>query len=119
MFRNWFAALALGASAGSLLVTPAVAEEARLIIKLQPDGAQSALTPKARIAKASGHANITARHLRAMSVGADVVAVTPTMLVIRAPFTCVAPLTVSVRAHWSHGLARAPFCTIADEAAAP
>jgi len=50
---------------------------------------------------------------------ADVVAVTPTMLVIRAPFTCVAPLTVSVRAHWSHGLARAPFCTIADEAAAP
>lgn len=43
---------------------------------------------------------------------ADVVAVTPTMLVVRAPFTCVAPVTVAVRTRWSHGFGRAPFCTV-------
>jgi hypothetical protein len=44
---------------------------------------------------------------------AQVVAVTPTMLVVRAPFTCVAPVTVAVRTRWSHGFGRAPFCTLA------
>ncbi len=43
---------------------------------------------------------------------ADVVAVTPTMLVIRMPFTCVAPVTIAVRTHWGHGFARLPFCVI-------
>jgi serine protease len=75
MFRNCFAAFALGAIAGAFLVTPAVAEEARLIMKLQPDGAKSGLTPKARIAKAADSAGVAVRHVRAMALGADVVAV--------------------------------------------
>jgi len=45
---------------------------------------------------------------------AEVVAVTPTMLVVRAPFTCVAPVQLEVRTHWSRGFASAPFCVLAD-----
>jgi len=41
---------------------------------------------------------------------AEVVAVTPTMLVVRAPETCVAPLTVSVRTRHSRGYGRKEFC---------
>jgi hypothetical protein len=44
-------------------------------------------------------------------VAAEVIAVTPTMLVVRAPFTCVAPVRASVRTRWGHGFAHAPFCT--------
>jgi hypothetical protein len=43
---------------------------------------------------------------------AEVVAVTPTMLVVRAPFTCVAPVGVQVRTRWSRGFGRATFCTL-------
>ena len=43
---------------------------------------------------------------------ADVIAVTPTMLVVRAPFTCVAPVPLDVRTHWAHGFGRAQFCTL-------
>lgn len=42
---------------------------------------------------------------------ADVIAVTPTMLVVRAPFTCVAPVRASVRTRWGHGFTHAQFCT--------
>jgi hypothetical protein len=42
---------------------------------------------------------------------ADVVAVTPTMLVVRAPFTCVTPVAVQVRSHWAHGFGHGAFCT--------
>lgn len=44
-------------------------------------------------------------------VPADVIAVTPTMLVVRAPFTCVAPVRASVRTRWGHGFAHVQFCT--------
>jgi hypothetical protein len=44
-------------------------------------------------------------------VPAAVIAVTPTMLVVRAPFTCVAPVRASVRTRWGHGFAHAQFCT--------
>lgn len=44
-------------------------------------------------------------------IAADVIAVTPTMLVVRAPFTCVAPVRASVRTRWGHGFAHAQFCT--------
>jgi hypothetical protein len=44
-------------------------------------------------------------------IPADVIAVTPTMLVVRAPFTCVAPVRASVRTRWGHGFAHAQFCT--------
>lgn len=43
---------------------------------------------------------------------AEVVAVTPTMLVIRAPFTCVAPVSLASRSRRSRGFARATFCTL-------
>jgi hypothetical protein len=43
---------------------------------------------------------------------AEVVAVTPTMLVVRAPFTCVAPVEVAARTARSRGFGRASFCTI-------
>jgi hypothetical protein len=43
---------------------------------------------------------------------AEVVAVTPTMLVVRAPFTCVAPVSVSVRTRWAHGFSHADFCVV-------
>ena len=43
---------------------------------------------------------------------AEVVAVTPTMLVVRAPFTCVAPVHRRRRARAGlTGFGRAPFCT--------
>jgi hypothetical protein len=44
---------------------------------------------------------------------AEVVAVTPTMLVIRAPFTCVAPVELATRSRRSRGFGRATFCTTA------
>jgi hypothetical protein len=52
---------------------------------------------------------------------AQVVAVTPTMLVVRAPFTCVEPVQVAVRTRWTRGFARIPFCLpdAPDEAARP
>ena len=43
-------------------------------------------------------------------VPAEVIAVTPTMLVIRAPFTCVEPVQLQARTRWSHGFGGAPFC---------
>src|SRR4029077_19442800 len=49
---------------------------------------------------------------------ADVIAVTPTMLVVRAPFTCVAPVSVHVRTRWGHGVATAPFCLVPSSEAA-
>jgi len=48
---------------------------------------------------------------------AEVIAVTPTMLVIRAPSTCVEPVKISVRTRWSHGFARQPFCVEPQESA--
>jgi hypothetical protein len=47
---------------------------------------------------------------------AEIVAATPTMLVVRAPFTCVAPVSVRLRTRWSRGFGRATFCTVADAA---
>lgn len=47
---------------------------------------------------------------------AEVVAVTPTMLVVRAPFTCVEPVSLRVRTRWAHGSARADFCRLAPDA---
>lgn len=43
---------------------------------------------------------------------AAVVAVTPTMLVVRAPFTCVAPVPVAARTRRSRGFGRATFCQV-------
>jgi hypothetical protein len=43
---------------------------------------------------------------------AEVVAVTPTMAVIRAPFTCVSPVEVAARTRWSGAFGRATFCTV-------
>ncbi|MEO8605571.1 MAG: right-handed parallel beta-helix repeat-containing protein, partial [bacterium] len=43
---------------------------------------------------------------------AAVIAATPTMLVVRAPFTCVAPVPVAARTRWSRGFGRATFCTV-------
>jgi hypothetical protein len=43
---------------------------------------------------------------------AEVVAVTPTMLVVRAPFTCVEPVALRVRTRWSHTSTAAEFCTL-------
>ncbi len=43
---------------------------------------------------------------------AEVVAATPTMLVIRAPFTCVEPVRLVTRTRWSRGFGRATFCTV-------
>jgi hypothetical protein len=45
---------------------------------------------------------------------AEVIAVTPTMVVVRAPFTCVEPVTVATRTRWSHGFGRAEFCVVPD-----
>ncbi|OFV89618.1 MAG: hypothetical protein A3J75_07525 [Acidobacteria bacterium RBG_16_68_9] len=44
----------------------------------------------------------------------EVIAVTPTMLVIRAPFTCVRPVTIAVRTKYARGTARFPFCAPAE-----
>jgi hypothetical protein len=43
---------------------------------------------------------------------ADVVAVTPTMLVVRAPATCLEPTTVTVRNRRTRGVARHEFCIV-------
>ena len=43
---------------------------------------------------------------------AAVIAATPTMLVIRAPFTCVRPVAVAARTRWSRAFGRATFCTV-------
>lgn len=43
---------------------------------------------------------------------AAVIAATPTMLVVRAPFTCVAPVQVATRTRLSRGFGRADFCTL-------
>jgi hypothetical protein len=43
---------------------------------------------------------------------AAVVAATPTMLVVRAPFTCVAPVQLVTRTRLSRGFGRANFCTL-------
>jgi hypothetical protein len=45
---------------------------------------------------------------------AEVIAVTPTMMVVRAPFTCVAPVTLATRTRWSHGFGRAQFCVVPE-----
>lgn len=50
---------------------------------------------------------------------AEVVAVTPTMLVVRAPFTCVSPVPVAARTRRSRGFGRAQFCTTTTTAADP
>ncbi len=43
---------------------------------------------------------------------AEVIAVTPTMLAVRVPFTCVAPVSVAVRSRWGRGFGRASFCVV-------
>jgi hypothetical protein len=43
---------------------------------------------------------------------AEVVATTPTLLVIRAPFTCVAPVKLAARTRRSRGFTRTRFCTL-------
>jgi hypothetical protein len=43
---------------------------------------------------------------------AEVVAVTPTMLVIRAPFTCFEPTTITVRNGRTRGVVRHDFCLV-------
>ena len=43
---------------------------------------------------------------------AEVVAVTPTMLVVRAPFTCVEPVRLEVRSRKARGIGRATFCRV-------
>jgi hypothetical protein len=45
-------------------------------------------------------------------VGGEVVAVTPTMLAIRAPFTCLEPTTVTVSNRRTRGVARSDFCMV-------
>jgi hypothetical protein len=40
---------------------------------------------------------------------AEIVAATPTLLVIRAPFTCVAPVKLTARTRRSRGFARTTF----------
>ncbi|HKP65927.1 MAG TPA: S8 family serine peptidase, partial [Casimicrobiaceae bacterium] len=63
------AAAALG---GLMFAASANAQTTRLIVKLQPAGAKSAMTSKARIEKAAG---TSIQHLRTMAIGADVVVV--------------------------------------------
>jgi hypothetical protein len=46
--------------------------------------------------------------------GAEIVAATPTLLVIRAPFTCVEPVKLIARTRHSRGYARTRWCTIED-----
>jgi hypothetical protein len=43
---------------------------------------------------------------------AQVIAVTPTMLVVRAPFTCVEPVPLRLRTRWTHGFSRFDFCVV-------
>jgi len=74
MFGHGLKAIGVIAVMALLFAAPVTAEETRLIIKLQPDGAKSALTRKARIEKAAGSGS-GVRHLRTMAMEADVVAV--------------------------------------------
>lgn len=74
MFGHGLKAIGVTAVMALLFAAPVTAEETRLIIKLQPDGAKSALTRKARIEKAAGSGS-GVRHLRTMAMEADVVAV--------------------------------------------
>jgi serine protease len=74
MFGHGLKAIGGIAVVALLFAAPVTAEETRLIIKLQPDGAKSALTRKARIEKAAGSGS-GLRHLRTMAMEADVVAV--------------------------------------------
>ena len=74
MFGHGLKAIGGIAVVALLFAAPVTAEETRLIIKLQPDGAKSALTRKARIEKAAGSGS-GVRHLRTMAMDADVVAV--------------------------------------------
>jgi serine protease len=66
---------ALVAIALSLSIAPAAAQDARLIVKLNADAGKSALTSKARIEKTAVANGIALRHVRPMTAGADVVAV--------------------------------------------
>ena len=75
MFGHGLKAIGVTAVMALLFAAPVTAEETRLIIKLQPNGAKSALTRKARIEKAAGSGS-GVRHLRTMAMEADVVAVT-------------------------------------------
>ena len=74
MFGHGLKAIGGIAVVALLFAAPVTAEETRLIIKLQPNGAKSALTRKARIEKAAGSGS-GVRHLRTMAMEADVVAV--------------------------------------------
>ncbi len=47
-------------------------------------------------------------------MGVEIVAATPTMLVFRAPFTCVEPVKLAVRSRHSRGYARAEWCRIEE-----
>ena len=61
-----------------LLLAAAVAEaqtSTRLIVRLKSDTSKTALTPKARLEKLGQSTGAPLRHLRAMALGADVVAV--------------------------------------------
>src|SRR5436190_15577077 len=75
MVRTWLTTLLLVAAAGPLLVPPAAAQEARIIVRLRAESAKSAMTSKARIAKAADRAGLAVRHVRPMALGADIVAV--------------------------------------------
>jgi len=72
MVSTLLKAVAAAALGGLMFAASADAQTTRLIVKLQPDGAKSALTTKARIEKAAG---TSIQHLRTMAIGADVVAV--------------------------------------------
>jgi serine protease len=72
------------ATAMALSIASASAEEpARLIVRLSPDGAKSGLTPKARVDKLSASTGTALRHVRSMSLGADVVSVAGDAAAIR------------------------------------
>jgi hypothetical protein len=49
----------------------------------------------------------------------EVIAVTPTMLVVRAPFTCVEPVPLQVRTRFGRGFGAAEFCVLPPDGAAP
>ncbi len=46
---------------------------------------------------------------------AEIIAATPTLLVVRAPFTCVEPVKLGARTRRSRGFARTTFCTVGQE----
>ncbi|HEY3460791.1 MAG TPA: S8 family peptidase [Casimicrobiaceae bacterium] len=57
----------------ALALTGAAHADTRLILKLRADTAKSALTAKARIAKAALASHVSLSHVRSMALGADVV----------------------------------------------